>query len=36
MLFLILWFFIDAHKWFKGPVVNIEVSVNTMCFKLSH
>ncbi|VUC31632.1 unnamed protein product [Clonostachys rosea] len=24
MLFLILWFFIDAHKWFKGPVVNIE------------
>lgn len=24
MFFLILWFFIDAHKWFKGPVVNIE------------
>ncbi|CAH0055582.1 unnamed protein product [Clonostachys solani] len=24
MLFLVLWFFIDAHKWFKGPVVNIE------------
>jgi hypothetical protein len=26
MLFLTLWFVFDAHKWFKGPKVNIEVS----------
>ncbi|KAI1493323.1 amino acid transporter-like protein [Biscogniauxia mediterranea] len=23
MLFVILWFFVDAHKWFKGPKINI-------------
>jgi amino acid transporter len=23
MLFFIIWFFVDAHKWFKGPKVNI-------------
>jgi len=26
MLFVIIWFFVDAHKWFKGPKINIEVS----------
>jgi amino acid transporter len=26
MLFVILWFVVDAHKWFKGPKINIEVS----------
>lgn len=24
MLFAIIWFVVDAHKWFKGPKVNIE------------
>ncbi|OTA83310.1 hypothetical protein M434DRAFT_400711 [Hypoxylon sp. CO27-5] len=24
MLFVVLWFFVDAHKWFKGPKINIE------------
>ncbi|KAI1843722.1 hypothetical protein JX266_010168 [Neoarthrinium moseri] len=24
MLFVIVWFFVDAHKWFKGPKINIE------------
>ncbi|KAI0172870.1 amino acid transporter [Hypoxylon sp. FL1284] len=24
MFFIIFWFFIDAHKWFKGPKINIE------------
>ena len=24
MLFAILWWIIDARKWFKGPKVNIE------------
>ncbi|KAI1103211.1 amino acid transporter [Jackrogersella minutella] len=24
MLFIIVWFFVDAHKWFKGPKINIE------------
>ncbi|KAI2615052.1 amino acid transporter [Hypoxylon sp. NC1633] len=24
MLFVIIWFFVDAHKWFKGPKINIE------------
>ncbi|KAI0195745.1 amino acid permease [Xylaria flabelliformis] len=23
MLFVIIWFFVDAHKWFKGPKINI-------------
>ena len=23
-LFAITWFVVDAHKWFKGPRVNIE------------
>ncbi|KAI0124689.1 amino acid permease [Xylariales sp. AK1849] len=23
MLFIIIWFFVDAHKWFKGPKINI-------------
>ncbi|KAJ2985094.1 hypothetical protein NUW58_g5719 [Xylaria curta] len=26
MLFIIIWFFVDAHKWFKGPKINIEAS----------
>ncbi|KAI6089092.1 amino acid transporter [Hypoxylon rubiginosum] len=24
MMFVIIWFFVDAHKWFKGPKINIE------------
>ncbi|KAI0897572.1 amino acid transporter [Annulohypoxylon nitens] len=24
MAFVIIWFFVDAHKWFKGPKINIE------------
>ena len=24
MLFILIWFFVDAHKWFKGPKVNLE------------
>lgn len=27
MLFILIWFFVDAHKWFKGPKINIEVSL---------
>jgi hypothetical protein len=25
MIFIVIWFFVDAHKWFKGPKINIEV-----------
>jgi amino acid transporter len=25
MFFIVGWYFIDAHKWFKGPRINIEV-----------
>ena len=28
MLFILVWFFVDAHKWFKGPKINIEVCYN--------
>ncbi|KAI1181237.1 amino acid permease [Nemania sp. FL0916] len=28
MLFVIIWFFVDAHKWFKGPKINIEHHMN--------
>lgn len=24
MLFAMIWWVVDAHKWFKGPKVNIE------------
>ncbi|KAI1437827.1 amino acid permease-domain-containing protein [Xylaria sp. CBS 124048] len=24
MLFILIWFFVDAHKWFKGPKINVE------------
>ncbi|KAI1245967.1 hypothetical protein MGN70_012864 [Eutypa lata] len=24
MIFVTIWFFVDAHKWFKGPKINIE------------
>lgn len=24
MSFALIWWFVDAHKWFKGPKVNIE------------
>lgn len=24
MLLITIWWFVDAHKWFKGPKVNIE------------
>ncbi|KAI1821434.1 amino acid permease [Xylaria intraflava] len=27
MLFVLVWFYVDAHKWFKGPKVNIEHSM---------
>ena len=30
MLFILVWFFVDAHKWFKGPKINIEVCHNCM------
>jgi hypothetical protein len=33
MLFVIIWFFVDAHKWFKGPKINIEAS-QTVTLKL--
>ncbi|KAI1130040.1 amino acid permease [Nemania abortiva] len=23
MLFILIWFYVDAHKWFKGPKINI-------------
>jgi hypothetical protein len=26
MLFILIWFYVDAHKWFKGPKINIAVS----------
>ncbi len=25
MVIVVVWFFVDAHKWFKGPKINIEV-----------
>ncbi len=25
MLMVIIWWFVSAHKWFKGPVINVEV-----------
>lgn len=24
MLFVIVWFYVDAHRWFRGPKINIE------------
>lgn len=24
MAFVTIWWFISAHKWFKGPVINVE------------
>lgn len=24
MLFVTVWWFVSAHKWFKGPKVNVE------------
>ncbi|CAJ2504102.1 Uu.00g114960.m01.CDS01 [Anthostomella pinea] len=27
MLFVIVWYFVDAHKWFKGPKINLEHSM---------
>ena len=24
MTLVILWWFISAHRWFKGPVINVE------------
>ncbi|KAK7427348.1 GABA/polyamine transporter [Neonectria magnoliae] len=24
ILFVIIWFFVDAHEWFKGPKINID------------
>jgi hypothetical protein len=25
MSLVIIWWFVSAHKWFKGPVINVEV-----------
>ncbi|RAH74373.1 amino acid permease [Aspergillus aculeatinus CBS 121060] len=30
MLAVIIWWFIDAHKWFKGPVVNVEHAIHAV------
>ncbi|KAF2965581.1 hypothetical protein GQX73_g7991 [Xylaria multiplex] len=30
MLFVIIWFFVDAHKWFKGPKININHHMHTI------
>jgi hypothetical protein len=24
MTFVLVWWFVSAHKWFKGPVINVE------------
>jgi hypothetical protein len=24
MLFVVMWWFVSARKWFKGPVINID------------
>lgn len=26
MVLIVIWFFVDAHKWFKGPKINIKVT----------
>lgn len=26
MSIVMIWWFVSAHKWFKGPVINVEVS----------
>ncbi|KAI1755662.1 amino acid permease-domain-containing protein [Xylaria castorea] len=28
MLFVIIWFFVDAHKWFKGPKINVSHQIH--------
>ncbi|KAI0878044.1 amino acid permease [Hypoxylon argillaceum] len=28
MLFILIWFYVDAHKWFKGPKINIAHSMH--------
>lgn len=33
MLMIIIWFWVDAHKWFKGPKINISVSQIARSFK---
>ncbi|KAF7551930.1 hypothetical protein G7Z17_g4678 [Cylindrodendrum hubeiense] len=29
MVFVVIWFFVDAHKWFKGPKININVTYSS-------
>lgn len=33
MIFVTIWFFVDAHKWFKGPKINIEVCQEPLPFQ---
>ncbi|KAI0968885.1 amino acid permease-domain-containing protein [Xylaria arbuscula] len=33
MLFVIIWFFVDAHKWFKGPKINVEHHMDSMAIE---
>lgn len=30
MILIVIWFFVDAHKWFKGPKINIKVTLSCM------
>ncbi|KAI0913474.1 amino acid permease-domain-containing protein [Ustulina deusta] len=30
MLLVIIWFFVDAHKWFKGPKININHHMDSL------
>ena len=41
MIMAILWYIIDAHKWFKGPkvrssveVINIRSMLNIVCWEI--
>lgn len=27
MLFVMIWWFVSAHKWFKGPRINLEHTI---------
>ncbi|KAI0522195.1 amino acid permease-domain-containing protein [Xylaria bambusicola] len=33
MLFVIIWFFVDAHKWFKGPKININHRMHSIAIE---
>ncbi|CAL3973013.1 unnamed protein product, partial [Diplocarpon coronariae] len=33
MILVVIWWFASAHKWFKGPKINVVVSTcSTSCF----